>query len=307
MEHYQILGPLGQGQYGTVERAQHRQTGQLVAIKRVAFGAPRDGVPFTVVREIALLKKLNHPHIVRLYEAIGDAAGIHLVLELLDMPLDAYLRQHRPLPLATVRTLMRQLLSGIAHCHARNILHRDLKPANLLLNVPAGASAGGPEPELVLKVADFGLGRRTVAGDTNMMSEVVTSLYRAPELVLGSTEYDGCVDVWAVGCIFAELADERGAALFTGGRSEELMANFVRRLGPPTEANWPHGPLLPQWAMLVHGRRYTPVATDWAAVSPRLSQNPAALDVLAQMLRYDPTERISAAAALAHPYFAPSP
>ena len=149
MERYQKIEKVGEGTYGVVYKARDRMTGEVVALKRIRLDQADEGIPGTAIREIALLKELKHPNIVRLFDVEHTDRKLTLVFEFLDLDLKKYLdASERGVELPELKSLLRQLLKGIAHCHNCRVLHRDLKPQNLLINHDGQ-----------LKLADFGLAR----------------------------------------------------------------------------------------------------------------------------------------------------
>jgi len=183
-----------------------------------------------------------------------------------------------------VKSYLFQLLSGINYCHSHRIIHRDLKPQNLLIDQNGS-----------LKLADFGLARAYCVPFRTYTHEVVTLWYRAPEVLLGSKEYAAPLDMWSAGCIFAEMVTKR--PLFPGDSEIDQIFRIFRTLGTPGEEEWPGVTKLPD---------YKPTFPKWKKQS--LGQNlpnidPQGLDLLKQMLIYQPSKRISAKEALQHPYF----
>lgn len=299
LEGYERTDRIGQGAYGIVYRGIQRSTGVTVAIKRIPFAdaAPEGGVPCNVIREISLLRELDHPNVVRLLDVNQARPGeLYLVFEFVAHDLKTFLdmnqkknpdttRRHG-LPPSTVRSFMRQILEGVGFCHTYRILHRDLKPHNLLI------SENGRQ----VKLADFGLARLSGLPSGPYTSEVVTLWYRAPELLLGATRYCGPVDVWSIGCIFAEMAT--GYALFPGRSDIDQLFKIFQRRGTPTNEpslnRLPHyNPDFPKW----HSRSIT----DFVNLE-NFGSNHAA-DLLEQLLQYDPESRLICKQALHHPFF----
>ncbi|NXX50787.1 CDK4 kinase, partial [Tricholaema leucomelas] len=199
---YEPVAEIGVGAYGTVYKARCRRSGQFVALKRVRVQGTANGLPFSTIREVALLKRLehfDHPNIVRLMDVCASARSGHeakvtLVFEHVEQDLKTYLEKAPApgLPLDTIKDLTRQFLRGLDFLHANCIVHRDLKPENILVT-----SSGQ------VKLADFGLAR-IYSCQMALTPVVVTLWYRAPEVLLQST-YATPVDMWSVGCIFAEM------------------------------------------------------------------------------------------------------
>ena len=145
------------------------------------------------------LKELQHPNIVRLYDVVHTERKLTLVFEFLDQDLKKYLDVcDSGLDLPILKSFLYQLLMGVAYCHHHRVLHRDLKPPNLLIN-----------REGQLKLADFGLARAFGIPVRSYTHEVVTLWYRAPDVLMGSRKYSTPVDIWSIGCIFAEMVNGR--------------------------------------------------------------------------------------------------
>lgn len=276
----------GEGTYGVVYKAKEKQTGSIVALKKIRLEQEEEGVPSTAIREISVLRELRHPNIVRLKEIIHEeSTKLYLVFEFLEMDLKKYMDQHGyNITPALVKSYMYQLLKGICFCHGRRILHRDLKPQNILI-----------EKDGVLKLADFGLARAFGIPLRTYTHEVVTLWYRSPEILLGSRHYSTAVDIWSLGCIFAELVLKH--SLFPGDSEIDQIFRIFRTLGTPNETMWPGVNGLPDWK---------PNFPQWKSqtlekVVPGLCAD--GIDLLQKMLEYDPARRISAKQALLHPYF----
>jgi len=289
---YDLGKVLGEGTYGKVLEARCRHTGEWRAMKQMKLAThSEEGVPSTAIREVAILKELSHDNIVRLLDVFCKPGELILVFELLQSDLKKYMKSlGGKLPHSQVRDFNRQLLTGIEYCHANRIIHRDLKPQNLLIE-PAG---------LQLKIADFGLARAFSLPVPQYTHEVVTVWYRPLEILLGSKLYSIPVDLWGVGCIFAEMAT--GSALFAGDSEIDTAFKIFQKLGTPTEAIWPgvgdlpdFKPTFPQWKH-----------KGWQNIRNTTAQIGAhGIDLLDQLMRYNPKTRVSARQALQHPYFEP--
>uniref|UniRef100_UPI00358FB522 cyclin-dependent kinase 1-A-like isoform X1 n=1 Tax=Myxine glutinosa TaxID=7769 RepID=UPI00358FB522 len=212
MDDYIKLEKVGEGTYGVVYKGKHKKTGSIVALKKIKIENEDEGIPSTAIREIALLKELQHPNIVGLKEVlliVGDSK-LYLVFEFLAMDLRKHLDS---LP---------------------RILHRDLKPQNVLVDTKG-----------TLKIGDFGLARALGIPVRIYTHEVVTLWYRAPELLLGAVRYSTPIDCWSIGTIFAEMAQAR--ALFQGDSQIDQLMVIFRTLGTPTGAVWPGVEHLPDF------------------------------------------------------------
>jgi len=290
MDRYAKIEKVGEGTYGVVYKARDIGTGQIVALKKIRLEAEDEGVPSTAIREISLLKELKDDNIVRLLDIVHADQKLYLVFEFLDVDLKRYMEngnQSRiPISPQIVKKFTHQLTSGLLYCHSHRILHRDLKPQNLLIDKRDN-----------LKLADFGLARAFGIPMRTYTHEVVTLWYRAPEVLLGSRHYSTAIDMWSVGCIFAEMIMQ-GQPLFPGDSEIDQIFKIFRILGTPSEEIWPGVSLLPD---------YKPTFPQWSRqdlsrIVPALDE--VGLDMLKRTLTYDSAKRISAKRALAHPYFA---
>jgi cyclin-dependent kinase len=288
LENYTKLEKVGEGTYGVVYKARDIRTGSYVALKKIRLEAEDEGVPSTSIREISLLKELSKDdNIVKLLDIVHSDAKLYLVFEFLDLDLKRYMDSigdKDGLGPGMVKKFCYQLVKGLYYCHAHRVLHRDLKPQNLLINKEGN-----------LKLADFGLARAFGIPLRTYTHEVVTLWYRAPEVLLGSRHYSTAIDMWSVGCIFAEMAMRQ--PLFPGDSEIDEIFRIFRLLGTPDEDIWPgvrslpdYKPTFPQWHP--HDLKGTVTALDDDGI-----------DLLSQMLIYDPAHRISAKRALNHPYF----
>ncbi|KAI8850318.1 kinase-like domain-containing protein [Chytridium lagenaria] len=292
-EAYEKLERVGEGTYGIVYKAKQRSTGEIAALKKMRNENEREGLPISSLREIALLKTLQHENIVRVTEiAVGSQFGnMKAFMEYCENDLatimDSILAtlQVKTFMPAEIKCLMLQLLKGLEFLHDNYIIHRDLKMSNLLLN-----SYG------VLKIADFGMARKTGQPSRPMTPRVVTLWYRAPELLLGSKDYTCAVDMWSVGCIFGELI--KCSPLLPGKTEANQMDLTCNLLGAPNEKIWPQMKSLP----LANSFRY-PKQNFSNVRSVLKSGTPASLDLFNDLLLYDPLRRIDVKASLRHAYF----
>ncbi|CAN6355847.1 unnamed protein product [Urochloa humidicola] len=306
MEHYERLGKIADGASGTVYKARDRRTGETVAIKRLRSGGGNgDGDAFAAafLREARCLEACRgHPSLVSLRAAHlpphagGDA---FLVMEYAGRSLTEVLREdgkQRPLPEAEARRVMRRLLEGAAAMHARGVLHRDLKPDNILLDSRGGAA-------VAVKICDFGLSRSLTssAAGTPLTPGVATLWYRAPEVILGSGDYDAGVDTWALGCIMAELL--AGAPLFPGRSEMDQLNRVFDTLGRQDMPSWPGFAKLPRAGSGIC-RRTRPPTSRLREMFPAAVLSAAGFEVLSGLLACRPDRRLAAAEALRCPWFA---
>jgi len=284
LEKYQKIEKIGEGTYGVVYKAKDRATGKIIALKKIRLEHEDEGVPSTAIREISLLKELQHPNIVSLNDVVHNDSKLYLVFEFLDQDLKKYMDSVTKLQPNLIKSYMYQLLKGIEWCHAHRVLHRDLKPQNLLIDRNGW-----------LKLADFGLARAFGVPVRQYTHEVVTLWYRAPEILLGSTCYSTPVDIWSIGCIFAEMLTKR--PLFPGDSEIDELFRIFRTLGTPNDQTWPGVTQFPD---------YKPSFPDWPQQSIKKAiqtTDNLAADLIVKMLIYEPGKRISAKQALLHPYF----
>lgn len=293
---YERQEKIGEGTYGVVYKARDVITNATVALKRIRLDAEEEGVPCTAIREISLLKELRHKNIVQLLDVCHSERRLTLVFEYLDMDLKKYLdRENGNLDAATIQRFMHHLIKAVGHCHERKVLHRDIKPQNLLIS-----------REKELKLADFGLGRTFGIPVRKLTPEVVTLWYRSPDVLLGSTQYGTPVDMWSVGCVFAEMAT--GTPLFAGKNDADQLLRIFRFLGTPNNLVWPSMNQYPNSTNMLSKPEFlqnlVAECDQELATSPGFEKlGPEGKDLLKKLLRYEQSERYSAAEALNHPYF----
>ncbi|KAL7650026.1 MAPK protein hog1, variant 3 [Aspergillus niger] len=257
-------------------------TRQPVAIKKMMKPFSNATLAKRTYREVKLLKHLRHENLIGLSDIfISPLEDVYLVTDLLGTDLNRLLTS-KPLDGKFVQYFTYQLLRGLKYIHSAGVIHRDLKPSNILINENCD-----------LKICDFGLARLQ---EPQMTGYVSTRYYRAPEIMLTWQKYGMQVDIWSAGCIVAEML--RGKPLFPGKDHINQFFLITDALGNPPDE--------------VIERICTKTTLDlvkslpkrqpapWATLFPDSDEN--AIDLLGEMLIFDPDKRISAAKALEHPY-----
>nr|ABG91275.1 putative mitogen-activated protein kinase 14 [Leishmania mexicana] len=303
MDKYEILAQIGDGTFGSVAKAVSKKTGQLVAIKKMKqkFYTWEECVKLP---EVDVVRRIHgHPNVVKLREVIRENNELFFVFEYMDCDLLGVIKKAkqqggRPastpstaplIPYPLVKNYMRQMLQALVYIHKRGYFHRDMKPENLLIR----KEASGDE---VLKLADFGLVKE-IRARPPFTDYVSTRWYRAPELLLQDRFYGAAVDVWAAGCIMAELITMR--PLFPGTNEVDQLFKIMSVLGSPTEEVWAGGLRLAKKIRYVFPKV---AGSGLAQALPSHIPLPA-LDLLRQMLVYDPKVRLTAEQCLQHPFF----
>ncbi|ORC87685.1 putative protein kinase [Trypanosoma theileri] len=285
-----ILGPpIGEGRFGVVRAALIKESGAPVAIKMITLSRLDEGIPHPVARELLVAMRLKHPYIVHTHDVFPCGCAIALVMERCTTDLGTMLSGRsasNPLPSQNAKKLFKMLLSAVAYMHKEGILHRDVKPSNCFLTRDG-----------VLRLGDFGLSRIWDM-DESMTHEVVSRWYRAPELLLGQRRYGPEIDMWSVGCVFAELLRGYGGAFFAGDGDIRQLSKIFEVLGTPTSSSWPTAVHLPDWGK-VHFEKRNP--RPLREFFPEASTS--ALELLQRLICLDPLRRINAIEALHHDYF----
>ncbi|KAL9345077.1 hypothetical protein Peur_062752 [Populus x canadensis] len=285
---FEKLDKIGQGTYSTVFKARDLETGKIVAMKKVRFvNMDPESVRF-MAREIVILRRLDHLNVMKLKGIVTSrmSGSLYLVFEYMEHDL-AGLAANPSIKYteAQIKCYMQQLLRGLEHCHKHGVLHRDIKGSNLLINNDG-----------VLKIADFGLATSYQPDQSlPLTSRVVTLWYRAPELLLGATEYGPAIDMWSAGCILAELFT--GKPIMPGRTEVEQMHKIFKLCGSPSEAYWTE--------------KKFPHATSFKPQQPyirRIAETfknfpPSALTLVDKLLSMEPQDRGSATSALRSEFF----
>ncbi|KAF2005664.1 cyclin-dependent protein kinase-like protein Ssn3 [Amniculicola lignicola CBS 123094] len=329
-ERYKIVGFISSGTYGRVYKAEGRngRVGEF-AIKKFKPDkegeAQYTGISQSAIREMALCTELSHPNVVHTVEIILEEKCIFIVFEYAEHDLLQIIHHHnqpqrQAIPARTIKSILYQLLQGLVYLHRNWVMHRDLKPANIMVT-----SSGK------VKIGDLGLARLFYKPLQSLFTGdkvVVTIWYRAPELLLGSRHYTPAVDLWAVGCIFAELLSLR--PIFKGEEAKmdskktvpfqrNQMQKIVEIMGMPSKDRWPLLTAMPEYGQLSslatgNSRFHRPQGLDnWYQTCLKNNQYPPGagpenpgsdgFQLLQQLLEYDPQKRLTAEKALLHPYF----
>ncbi|PRP77579.1 protein serine/threonine kinase [Planoprotostelium fungivorum] len=324
---YESMCLVGEGTYGFVFKAKERASQKKVAIKKFKATKEGEGISLTAYREIMLLREIDHENIIKVRDVAihPEEKTLSLIMDYAEYDLSEIIRYHHhtlqtpPTPYS-IKSCLWQVLNAIHYLHSNWICHRDLKPSNILV------MAEGPEQGLV-KIADFGLARIFQSPLRPLCENgvVVTIWYRAPELLFGSKHYTRSVDVWAIGCIFAELLTTN--PLFPGKEKDTKNPNLFQDvqieklfqvLGKPNQHMWPDINALPDWktknpskwkGTLIEKKwnQYPEAHPDNLRKVQNMPNDNHAFDLLSRMLEYDPTKRINTADALDHPYFKEDP
>jgi len=284
MHRYKTIKQLGDGTYGSVALAKANDTGETVAIKKMKkkFYSWEECMN---LREVKSLRKLNHVNVVKLKEVIRENDQLFFVFEYMKENLYQLMKNRdRLFPESVVRNISYQMLQGVAFMHKNGFFHRDMKPENVLCS--------GPE---LVKIADLGLARE-IRSRPPYTDYVSTRWYRAPEVLLRSTNYSSPIDIFAVGCIIAETYTLR--PLFPGSSEVDMIFKLCSVLGTPSKEDWPEGY---QLAAAMNFKFPKMVATPLKQLIPNAS--PEGIQIIEDMLAWDPKKRPTASQALKYPYF----
>lgn len=283
MEKYKVLGKIGDGTFGKVTKAVNKKTSEVVAIKTMKQKF-YNWEECMNLREVKSLRKLQHEHIVKLKEVVRMNNDLYFVFEFVEKNLYQVMKDNNhKLDIEEAKSIMFQTLTGLAYIHKNGFFHRDIKPENILMD-------NGK-----VKIADFGLARE-IRSKPPYTDYVSTRWYRAPELLLRSTNYSSTVDIFAAGCILAELL--LGRPLFAGSSEGDQLMKVCSILGAPSKTEWPEG------HKLASKLGYTfPTITKTSLAELLPDEDSELIDLLEKMLIYDPNLRYSAKQCLEHPFF----
>ncbi|XP_020587882.1 cyclin-dependent kinase F-4-like isoform X2 [Phalaenopsis equestris] len=285
MERYLVIKEVGYGTFGNVWRAVNKESGEIVAIKKMKrkYYCWEECMN---LREVKALRKMNHPNIVKLKEVIREDDVLYFIFEYMDCNLYQFIKDRdEPFSESKIRNWCFQVFQALAYMHQQGYFHRDLKPENLLVS------------EDLIKVADFGLARE-ISSRPPFTEYVSTRWYRAPEVLLQSSVYGPAVDIWAMGAIMAELFNLR--PLFPGTNEPDEIHKICSVIGSPCQNSWAEGLNLadtikfkfPQYPG-IHLSMLIPSASDYA------------ISLISSLCLWDPLKRPTAAKALQHPFFKP--
>ncbi|XP_067825938.1 cyclin-dependent kinase 9 [Heptranchias perlo] len=297
---YEKLAKIGQGTFGEVFKACHRQTGKKVALKKVLMENEKEGFPITALREIKILQLLKHENVVNLIEICRTKAtqfnrykgSIFLVFDFCEHDLAGLLSNANvKFTLAEIKKVMQMLLNGLYYIHRNKILHRDMKAANVLLTRDG-----------VLKLADFGLARAFSLAKNSQpnryTNRVVTLWYRPPELLLGERDYGPPIDLWGAGCIMAEMWTR--SPIMQGNTEQHQLTLISQLCGSITAEVWPNVEKCELYQKLELPKGQKRKVKDRLKVYVK---DPYALDLIDKLLVLDPAQRIDSDDALNHDFF----
>lgn len=291
-QEFQPDRPIGYGAFGVVWSVTDPRSGKRVALKKMPNVFQNLASCKRVFREIRMLCTFKHDNVLSCLDILQPSSAhcfteLYVITELMQSDLHRIIVSPQPLTSDHVKVFVYQILRGIKYLHSANILHRDIKPGNLLVN-----------SNCILKICDFGLARIWNPNEEqNMTHEVVTQYYRAPELLMGARKYNAAVDIWSVGCIFAELLGRR--ILFQAQGPVEQLNLIFDLLGKPSFSEMRYACEGAKQHVIKMPYK-PPNLVKLYSLSPQATHE--AVHLLCQMLVFDPDKRCSVDDALGHPY-----
>ncbi len=296
---YKKVDQVGEGSFGKVYKAElldesSPNNHKIYALKKILMDNEKEGFPITALREIMILKRLNHKNILSLLEIVtkkekNKTGIVYLVFEYMEHDISGLSNMKINFPIECIKCIMYQILEGLQYLHKNNILHRDIKTANILLNNKGE-----------VKIGDFGLARIINPNlKKRITNRVVTLWYRAPELLFGENIYGSAIDVWSVGCVFSELIT--GVPLFKGWRESDQIEKICEIIGTPDESNWPGVSKLEFYSKLCPKKKYDFSLRKIYDDNDKVDD--VCFDLLKKMLYLDPKQRIKVDDALQHEFF----
>ena len=305
MNKYELIRVIGDGTYGIVYEGKNKETKEKVAIKKLKQKY-RTLEECKNKIEITILEKLYHDNIIHLKEVARDFNGeISYIFEYCDCNLLEFIETHKEknkkIPEQIIREIILQITKGLKYLHSKNYFHRDLKPENILLilnkydlnNLTNNINESG----IKVKIADFGTAKKIPTKDALTITEYVcTRWYRSPECVLRTDNYDEKSDIWALGCIMAELY--KLGAIFPGENEFDQINQIFKILGTPTKSKWPWGYTQAENLAIKFPVYYK---KDLKEILGYIGQD--GINLLNEIFQFDSKKRPSCSKILNHPYF----
>jgi serine/threonine protein kinase len=297
---------IGQGSFSKVYKSSYtNKNGEIctVAVKKIPMLPLGEGFPISAVRELYVLNSFHHPNLISLLDVFiihpkggkGNKGHVDLIFEYMEHDIGALVDNHISFSLEEIKNIMFQILTGINYLHSNLILHRDIKSANILLNHDG-----------VVKIGDFGLSRRISKKPFWLppkmyTNNVVTLWYRAPELLLGDKNYTSKIDMWSIGCVFAELL--MGTPIFKGSNERSQLNEILKIIGTPDRDKWYDMVSLPLFNEYLPKNEYDNTLNQLVQSKRNEIIDDDTFDLLKQLLTIHPSYRINVEDALAHSYF----